>query len=60
MPLGRDVDLGPDDIVLDGDPADPPKGHTPNFHPMSVGQTAGLIQMPTGTKVCLGPGHNLC
>jgi len=29
------VDLGPGDIVLDGDPT-PPKGHIPNFWPMSV------------------------
>jgi len=27
MPLGTEVDLGPGDIVLDGDPA-PPKGGT--------------------------------
>jgi len=25
MSLGREVDLGPGDIVLDGDPAPPPK-----------------------------------
>jgi len=38
IPLGRDEDLGPDDIVLDGDPALPPKGRSPppNFQPMSV------------------------
>ena len=38
MPLGREVDLGPGDIVLDGDPA-PPTGTAPlphNFWPMSV------------------------
>jgi len=29
MPLGEQVDIGPGDIVLDGDPA-------PNFHPISV------------------------
>jgi len=28
MPLGREVDLGPGDTVLDGDPA-PPKGDSP-------------------------------
>jgi len=28
MPLGREIDLGPFDIVLDGDPA-PEKGHNP-------------------------------
>jgi len=26
MPLGTEVDLGPGDIVLDGDPAPPRKG----------------------------------
>jgi len=37
MPLGTEVGLGPGDIVLDGnsDPP-PPKGHSPNFRPMSV------------------------
>jgi len=28
-PLGREVGLGPDDIVLDGDPAPLPKGAQP-------------------------------
>jgi len=37
MPLGRDVDLGPGDIVLDGDPAPPKRGHsTPAFQRTSV------------------------
>jgi len=41
MPLGREVDLGPGDIVLDGDPAfpvPPPKGTaaSPCIWPMSV------------------------
>jgi len=38
MPLGTEVDLGPGDIVLDGDPARPPKGghSTPNFGPRVV------------------------
>jgi len=35
--LGVQVGLGPAHIVLDGDPAPPPpKGHTPNFRPISV------------------------
>jgi len=29
MPLGTEVGLGPGDIVLDGNPAPPRKGHTP-------------------------------
>jgi len=37
MALGKDVSLGPGDIVLDGDPAPPKKGHsTPDFRPMSI------------------------
>ena len=37
MPLCTEVGLGPDDIVLDGDPAPPKKGHsTPSFGPMSI------------------------
>jgi len=37
MPLGMEVGLGPDDIVLDGDPAPPPQNgaepHSPTFGP---------------------------
>jgi len=37
MELGTQVGLGPGLIVLDGDPAaPPPKGHSPNFQPISV------------------------
>ena len=38
MPLGREVNVGPGDIVLDGDSAARPNGHSlpPNFRPMSV------------------------
>jgi len=39
MKLGTEVGLGPDHIVLYGDPAPPPEkehSHTPNFWPMSV------------------------
>jgi len=66
MPLGKEVGLGPDHIVLDGDrPTEPlhQKGaHSPNFRPMSVvasGQTTGWIKMPLDAKVCLGPGHTV-
>jgi len=36
--LGMVVGLGPGDIMLDGDPARPEKGHKPsvNFRPMSI------------------------
>jgi len=39
MPLGREVGLGPDDTVLDGDASPLPKKGTeplPNFRPMSI------------------------
>jgi len=41
MPLGREVGLGPSDIVLDGDLAPPPQkrgqtGRAPNFRRMSI------------------------
>jgi len=38
MVLGMEVGLGPGHIVLDGDPAPPPKkqGHNPHFRPMSI------------------------
>ena len=46
MPLGTKIDLGPGDIVLDGDPA-PPKGAqpppTPNFWPTSIVLKRSLI-----------------
>jgi len=37
MPLGREVGLGPSDIVLDGNPAPLSKeGRSANFQPMSI------------------------
>ena len=38
MKLGMQVGLGPGDIVLDGDPAPPPKkgSGAPNFRPMFI------------------------
>jgi len=55
---GRTVDLGPDDVVLDGDPACPQRDTAPQFlaH-VCCGQTAGWIKMPRGTEVDFGPGH---
>ena len=56
---GTEVSLGPGDIVLDGDPARPKKGHsTPHFlaH-VHCGQMAGWIKMRLCTEVDLGPGH---
>ena len=57
-PLGMKVGLGPGHIVLDGDPAPPQKGHSPQFSThVCCGQTAGRIKMPLGMEVSLGPGH---
>jgi len=41
MPLGTEVGLGPDHIVLDGDPGP---------HSLKRGQTAGRIDVPLGTE----------
>jgi len=41
MPLCRDVDLGPGDIVLN----------------VCCGQMTGWTKMPLGTEVGLGPGY---
>jgi len=61
---GREVGVGPGDIVLDEDAAPSPakRGHShPTFRPMYCGhammQTAGWIKMPLGTVVGLNPGH---
>ena len=56
--LGREADLSPGDIVFNGDPALPPKGHSPPPFSAHVccGQTAGWIKMPLVTQVDLGPG----
>jgi len=59
MPLGKEVDLDPGDIVLDGDPAPPKKGHStplPNFRRMSIVAKRLDGSMPVGTKVDLGTG----
>ena len=35
--LGMEIGLGPGHVLLDGDPAPPPKRHSPpNFRPMSI------------------------
>ena len=62
MPLGTEVGLVPDDIVLDGDPATPIKGHT---HPTQFlarvycGQAFACMNTPLGTEVDLGPDHTV-
>jgi len=61
MPLDLNVVLGPDNIVLDADPAPPPWGTATSpiefLSHVCCGKTAGWIEMPFGTKVGLGPGH---
>jgi len=60
MPFGTEVDLGPGDIVLDGDSAPPLlKGTALTQFSAHVrcGQTDGWTKMPFGVKVGLGPGH---
>ena len=60
VPLDMKVDLGPGNIVLDGDPAPHQKGGTaapPHFSAhVYCGQTAGWIKMLLGMEVRLGPG----
>jgi len=59
MPLGIEVDLGPDDFVLDGDPAapSPKRGGASQFSAhVYCGQTAGCIKMLLGMEVGLSPG----
>jgi len=61
VPLGREMGLGPSDIVLDGDPVSPPpkREHSPPQISAHVycGQTAGWVKMPFDMEVGLGPGH---
>ena len=60
MPLDMEVGLGPDDFVLDGDPAPPPQkksGAPPKFWAhIYCGQTAGWIKMVLRVEVGLNPG----
>jgi len=61
MPLGTEVSLGPDDIVLCGEPAPPTKKGAeppPQFSArVYCGQTSGCIKMALGMEVGLGPGY---
>jgi len=57
MSLGTEVGLGPGDVVLDGDPGAPKKGHSPPVIGLYCDQTAGWIKTPLGKEVDLGPGH---
>jgi len=60
MPRGREVGLGPRNIVLDGDPAPPPQkgGRAPKVSAhVFCGQTSGWIKMALGMSVGLSPGN---
>jgi len=58
MPLGKEVDLGAGDILLDRVPSPPKRGPAAQFSAHDCcGKTAGWIKMPLGTEVELGPGH---
>ena len=59
MPLGREVDLGPSDIVLDGTQLPfLQKGAHPQFSAhVCCDQTSGWMKMPPGTEVGFGAGH---
>jgi len=59
MKLGVQVGLGPDHIVLDGDPAPvPQRGTTPTQFSAHIccGQVAAWIKMPLGVELGLSPG----
>ena len=59
MPHGREVGLGPKDIVLDADKARTPQKGTepPKFSAhLYCGQSAGWIKMALDTEVGLSPG----
>jgi len=52
MPLGMEVDVGPGDSVLDGDPAPPQKGaHPPIFGPCLLWPNVQCISIPLGKLV---------
>jgi len=57
--LGKQVGLGPGNIVLNRDRSPPPpKGHSPQFSANTCcGQIAGWIKMALGMEVGLGPGY---
>jgi len=61
MPLGTEVGLGPDDIVLDGYPAHPPKKvaepPSPIFGSCLLWRNGWMDQDGTWHEVGLGPGH---
>jgi len=60
MPLRKEVNVVPDDVVLDGAAVLLKRGTAPQFSVhVYCGQTAGWMKTPLGTEVDLGPGHIL-
>jgi len=58
VPLDTKVGLGPGDIELDGTQLPSKGAQFPQFSAhICCGQTAGWIETPLCTEVCLGPGH---
>ena len=59
MALGKEVGLGPGDIVLDGDPTPPEKRAQPHpiFGPCLLWPNGWRMKMLLGTEVDLGPGQ---
>jgi len=56
MKLGTEVGLVPGRIVLDGDPAPPKRGTSPNFRPMSVvdkRQNGSRCHLPRTRRHCV-------
>jgi len=43
VPLFTEVNLGPDDVVLDGVAAPPKRGTAPSFRPMSIVATVAHL-----------------
>jgi len=58
MPFGMAVHVGPDHIVLDGNPVSPTRGTADPQISAGVycGQMAAWIKMPLGTKIGLSAG----
>jgi len=53
MPLGTKVGLGPDHILLHGDPGRPKRGAAPNFRPMSIVAKRSPISATAEYLYCL-------
>jgi len=52
MSLGTEVGLGPDDTVLDGDPAPTPSSTRSKFWPISMWPNGGPSEQLLSSKTC--------